>query len=141
MASPLTLRKRARVFAMQALYQWALTDNPPTDIQAHTLAHQDPKRYDVIYFNEVFLGAVAEVNQLDTLILDNTQRELSEITPIECAILRLAVYELLHRPEVPYKVVINEALEISKNYGANDAYKFVNGILDKVAKAHRTLEM
>ncbi len=140
MTSPITLRKKARILAMQGLYQWKMADDVPTNIQAQILAANDTSRFDVEYFNEVFLGAIAERSHLDELIAKYTSREVKSISPIEHAILLIAVFELQSRLDIPYKVVINEALMLSKEYGANEAYKFVNGVLDKMARDIRIHE-
>lgn len=138
MASPLTLRKKARELVLQALYQQALTQDLPTDIQAQFLTDHDAAKFDVEYFNEVFLGVMAEQGVIDHAITEHISRPFDQVSPIECAILRLSTFELLHRLDIPYKVVINEALELAKSYGATDGFKFVNGVLDKIAREHRT---
>lgn len=140
MPSPLTLRKKARGLVLQALYQQQLSDEVATNIQSEFLSDNDTAKFDVEYFNEVFLGVIAERPVIDEAISAHTSREFDQISPIECAILRLSTFEMMHRLDIPYKVVINEALELAKQYGATDGYKFVNGILDKIAKEHRQLE-
>lgn len=134
MTSPITLRKKARTLAIQGLYQWQMADDTPTNIQAQILAHNDTSRFDVEYFNEVFLGTVAEKAELDKIVANHASRAVDEISPIEHAILLLAVFELQNRLDIPYKVIINEALLLSKEFGANEAHKFVNGVLDKIAR-------
>lgn len=140
MASPLTMRKKARELVLQALYQQSMSDEPATDIQAQFLTDNDTNKFDVPYFNEIFLGVMAERAQIDQLISQHTSRPFEQISPIECAILRLSTFELLHRLDIPYRVVINEALELAKSYGAAEGFKFVNGILDKIAREHRDAE-
>lgn len=137
MASPITLRKRARELVLQALYQQGMADEQPSEIQAQFLTDNDPNRFDVSYFNEVFLGVMLQRAAIDASISQHTSRPFDQISPIECAILRLSTFELLYRLDIPYRVVINEALELAKSYGANDGFKFVNGILDKIAREHR----
>jgi N utilization substance protein B len=138
MASPLTLRKKARELVLQALYQQGMSDEVATEVQAQFLTDNDTNKFDVPYFNEVFLGVMAERGVLDAAIGQHTTRPFEQISPIECAILRLSTFELLHRLDIPYRVVINEALELAKSYGATDGFRFVNGILDKIAREHRT---
>ncbi|MFI4955595.1 MAG: transcription antitermination factor NusB [Gammaproteobacteria bacterium] len=133
--NPITLRKKARRAVMQALYQWQLTQNPVSEIQAYILTQEG--NLDREYFKEIFNGVMKELPTIDAMLATHTSRPLDEISPIEYAILRLSAYELLHRLDVPYKVVINEALDMSKEYGANEAHKFVNGILDKIAHESR----
>lgn len=137
MASPLTMRKKARELVLQALYQQALSEDLATDVQAQFLTDNDINKFDVPYFNEIFLGVVAERAVIDHTISQYISRPFDQISPIECAILRLSTFELLHRLDIPYRVVINEALELAKSYGATEGFKFVNGILDKIAKEHR----
>jgi N utilization substance protein B len=137
--NPITLRKKARRAVMQALYQWQLTQNPTADIEADILSQEGAMDRD--YFQEIFAGVMAELQDIDILLATHTSRPLDEISPIEYAILRSSAYELLHRLDIPYKVVINEALDMSKEYGANEAHKFVNGILDKIAHDARKQEI
>lgn len=140
MPSPLTMRKKARELVLQALYQQSMSEEVATHIQAQFLTDHDANKFDVPYFNEVFLGVIAERSALDHVITPYLNRPFEQITPIECAILRLSTFELLHRLDIPYRVVINEALELAKSYGAAEGFKFVNGILDRIAKEHRTSE-
>lgn len=137
--NPVTLRKKARRAVMQALYQWQLTQNPVSEIQAYVLTQET--NLDRDYFKEIFNGVMANLAEIDELVATYTTRPLAEISPIEYAILRESVYELLYRMDIPYRVVINEALNMSKEYGANEAHKFVNGILDKIAHGSRQEEM
>ncbi len=137
--NPITLRKKARRAVMQALYQWQLTGNPTSDIRADILCQDG--QMDTAYFNEIFTGVMEEIGDIDMVLAAHTSRSLDEISPIEYAILRLASYELLHRLDLPYKVVINEAVDMSKEYGANEAHTFVNGILDKIAHDARKTEI
>lgn len=137
--NPVTLRKKARRAVMQALYQWHFTQNPVADIQAYMLLQEG--EFDREYFKEVFNGVMNALPEVDALIGTYTSRALEEISPIEYAILRESVYELLYRLDIPYRVVINEALNMSKEYGANEAHKFVNGVLDKVAHGARQAEI
>jgi N utilization substance protein B len=137
MPSPLTLRKKARELVLQALYQQGMSDEVASEIQAQFLTDNDINKFDVPYFNEIFLGVMAERAVLDAAISQHTTRPFDQISPIECAILRLSTFEMLHRLDIPYRVVINEALELAKSYGATDGFKFVNGILDKIARENR----
>lgn len=137
MASPLTLRKKARELVLQALYQQSLSDEIVTEVQAQFLTDNDTAKFDVEYFNEVLLGVFAERGVIDHAITQHISRPFEQISPIECAILRLSTFELMHRLDIPYRVVINEALELAKSYGATDGFKFVNGVLDKIAREHR----
>ena len=126
-------RSKARKFLMQALYQWDMSQNNLNTIEANTLDSMDLKRTDVPYFSKSLHEIPAHLEEIDGKILPHLDRPLKEISPIELAILRIGVYELVYRPDIPFKVVINEAIELAKTFGAEDGHKFVNGVLDKIA--------
>lgn len=134
-------RRKSRVFAMQALYQWLMSGNNPVEVESQILEEADLSKFDVDYFRQLFMGVVKNVDALDEAMTPYLDRSVAELTPIELSILRLAVYELTYSLDVPYRVVINEALELTKQFGAADGFKYVNGVLDKVAKAIRSSEM
>ncbi|WP_335920601.1 transcription antitermination factor NusB [Shewanella algae] len=126
-------RRRARRLAVQAIYSWQLSGNNIADVEHEFLTEQNIDGVDVAYFRELFTGAATKKAQLDELIAPHLeQRPMEEVDPVEKAILRLAAYELTFRKDTPYKVVINEAIELAKAFGAEDSHKFVNGILDKL---------
>lgn len=130
----------SRCCAVQALYQWHHTEHPAADIIEQFLIDEHLKQADRKYFKKLVIGALNAQAELDELIKPHLDRDITALTPVELAILRLAAFELVHCPEVPYKVVINEALEIAKDYGADQSYKYINGILDPLASAVRTHE-
>lgn len=134
-------RSRARRMAMQALYEWQVANNSPLDILNTYRAEQDLKKVDEEYFRDLLLNTAKHQPELDDMMSDSLDRPIHEVDPIETAILRLACYELAHRPDVPYRVVINEAIELAKSFGAESGHKFVNGILDKVAVLARANEI
>ena len=134
-------RSRARRMAMQALYEWQVANNTPLDILNTYRAEQDLKKVDEEYFRELLLNTAKYQQELDDMMSGCLDRPINEVDPIETAILRLACYELAHRPDVPYRVVINEAIELAKSFGAESGHKFVNGILDKVALLARADEI
>lgn len=134
-------RKKARKLAMQALYQWHIAEAPISQIEAEFLTDNDFSKVDKEYFSEVLRGVAAEKSQLDESIEKHTDRPIADMTPVEVAILRLGTWEFIHRIDVPYKVVINEGVELSKSFGANEAHRFVNGVLDKLAQEHRMVEV
>lgn len=134
-------RSRARRMAMQALYEWQVANNTPLDILNTYRAEQNLKKVDEDYFRELLLNTAKHQQELDDMMSAFLDRPIHEIDPIETAILRLACYELAHRPDVPYRVVINEAIELAKSFGAESGHKFVNGILDKVALVARADEI
>lgn len=135
------LRSKARHYSMQALYQWQMTKAPLNNIEAEYRTDNDMSKVDTDYMHELIHNVPARLSELETDFLPYvTDLTLEEIDPISLAILRLSVYELRYRQDVPYKVVINEALNLAKRFGATDSYKFVNGVLDKVAPRLREAE-
>ena len=139
MASRLTLRKRARLLVLESLYAWDIAKNSPDEIIKYKLAVVN-KEFDQDYYIRVFQGAVSNLTEIDKQINYFTSRPLAEISPIELALLRLSIYELKSCVDVPYKVVINESLRLAKKFGAQDSYKFINGILDKLVCKLRSIE-
>jgi len=135
-----SLRKKARRYAVQGIYQWHLSGNSVNDIEIQFLETINQAKVDVEYFRDILVKTLTSVSELDELLTPFMQREFEEVNPVELAILRLACFELKERMDVPYKVVINEALELTKTFGASEGHKFVNGILDKLAKQLRPLE-
>ncbi|KYP95591.1 transcription antiterminator NusB [Sodalis-like endosymbiont of Proechinophthirus fluctus] len=125
-------RRRARECAIQALYSWQLSHNDIVDIEVQFLAEQNTSDVDVAYFHELYAGAATNAQELDKLMEPYLSRQLEEIGHVERAVLRLALFELSKRQDVPYKVTINEAIELAKTFGAEESHKFINGVLDKV---------
>ncbi|QGX39109.1 transcription antitermination factor NusB [Permianibacter aggregans] len=134
-------RRVARKYAVQAIYSWQLNHQPPQEIELNFLAENDFKGCDTAYFQELLRGVVDDLDALNDLLKPTMHLSLDEVDPVELAILRMAAYELKHRIDVPYKVVINEALEQAKTFGATDGHKFVNGVLDKLARQLRAIEI
>jgi transcription antitermination protein NusB len=134
-------RRKARKFALQAIYQWQLSGNDLTDIEQQFIDDNDFSKVDGDYFRELLYQVVANVEEIDEMIQPKLDRKFSEVNPVEKSVLRLSSYELMKRVDVPYRVVINEALELAKTFGATDGHKYVNGILDKVARETRSAEM
>lgn len=135
-------RSKARHYAMQALYQWSVSQNPLNVIEAEFHTDNDMTVVDTDYFHELVHQVPAQLATVETDFLPYvTDMALHELDPITLALLRLATYELRFRPDVPYKVVINEALRLAKKFGATDSYKFINGVLDKVAARLRSAEV
>ncbi|WP_439241822.1 MULTISPECIES: transcription antitermination factor NusB [unclassified Lonepinella] len=126
-------RRRARECAVQALYSWAVSQNEAAEVELAFVSEQDLKGVDVAYFRQLFRQTVDNLAAVDSTLAPFLDRTSEELTPIEKAILRLATYELKYVLDVPYKVVINEAIEVAKTFGADDSHKYVNGVLDKVA--------
>lgn len=134
-------RKKARRYALQSLYGWSLTHNPIRDIEAYTLSEHAPETFDVDYFVTLLHQVPVHVDDLELTMGPHLTREVEELDAIERTVLRIAVYELKHHLDIPYRVVINEALELTKTFGATDSFKFINGVLDKVARELRKEEM
>ncbi|MCX8649280.1 transcription antitermination factor NusB [Gilliamella sp. B2776] len=132
-------RRRARECAVQAIYSWQVSRNDLADVETSFIAEQDMKGVDTKYFRELLHGVAKNTVELDEKMAPYlTERKVEELGQIELAILRIALYELLKRQDVPYKVVINEAIDLTKTFGAADSHKFVNGVLDKIAPTIRT---
>jgi N utilization substance protein B len=133
-------RKHARDKALQALYQWQLSGEDLDWIKQHYLEEQGVSSGDEAYFLELLYQIPAEVEQLDATYRKFMTHSEDRLDPIECNILRIATYEFLHHLEIPYKVVINEAVKLAKTYGADEGHKFVNGVLDPLSRQIRELE-
>jgi len=129
---PVNKRRQSRIFAMQALFQWYFThETPEILLQDFIVEHViEPKAVDLPLCRQLFLGTMENIDAIDAAITPFLKRELTTLNPVELSILRLAMYELRYHPETPKKVVINEAIELAKQYGAADGYKFVNGVLN-----------
>lgn len=134
-------RKKARRYAMQALYSWHISQNGLKDIETHTLLDHATEHFDREYFKQLLHEIPAHLSDIASALNPHLARPLEELDPIELSVLRVAVFELSYRPDIPYKVVINEALELVKTFGATESHKFVNGVLDKVAKDCRPIDM
>ena len=139
--SNVTERHNARRYALQAMYQWQVAGAPIADIQHEFLTMHIDKKIDLDYFKELIHGIPEHKEAIDAAIKPFMNRSMSDIAPVELAVLRVATYELLNRPDVPYRVIINEALQLTKKFGSIEGYKFINGILDRIAKANRTVEI
>ncbi|MCO6545229.1 MAG: transcription antitermination factor NusB [Gilliamella sp.] len=132
-------RRRARECAVQAIYSWQVSRNDLADVETSFITEQDMKGVDSKYFRELLNGVAKNTTELDDKMTPYlTERTVDELGQIELAILRIALYELMKRQDVPYKVVINEAIDLTKTFGAADSHKFVNGVLDKIAPTIRT---
>ena len=133
-------RSRSRSLAIQAIYQWQMAGQDVGAIISHFLLEQDAKKFDSDYFSELVRAVPARVDELDNALEPCVDRALDAVDPVERAILRLGAYELIEHPEIPYRVVINEAVELAKTFGAEKGHRYVNGVLDKAARAIRPLE-
>ncbi|PWW13307.1 MULTISPECIES: transcription antitermination factor NusB [Pseudidiomarina] len=130
-------RRKARKLAVQAIYSWQLSQNSMSDIEAQFLTDNDTSKIDVDYFLALVRGVAGQSNSLDQAVEPFLDRPLKDLDQVERAVLRLAAYELRERLDVPYKVAINEAIELAKSFGADDSHRFVNGVLDKAIDSLR----
>jgi len=136
-----TSRRRAREFALQGLYQWQLSGTDPATIARQLGEAKGFEKIDAEYFRALLEGAVAAAPETEREVRPFCDREFRLLSPVERGILLLAGYELAHRADVPYRVVIDEAVELAKAYGGTEGWKFVNGVLDKLAAQLRGAEM
>ena len=135
-------RRKARHYAMQALYQWQMAGASINAIEAEFRADNDMSKVDVAYFRELLHKVPQQLTELEAAFTPHLQeRSLEELDPVTQSLLRLACYELKHRIDVPYKVVINEAVSLAKKFGATDSHKFINGVLDRTAADLRAVEV
>nr|WP_043310403.1 transcription antitermination factor NusB [Pseudomonas sp. ML96] len=134
-------RRVARSLAMQALYQWHMAGQSLNEIEAQFRVDNDFSGVDGAYFHEILHGVAYQKTELDEAFAPLLSIPLDELDPVELAILRLSAWELKSRVDVPYKVVINEGIELAKTFGATDGHKFVNGVLDKLAPTLRGPEV
>ncbi len=134
-------RSKARNCAVQSLYEWQVSGNNVQEIFKQFLVERNTTKFDTDYFRELLFGVAENVAQLDEQIQPHLDRPIDEVDPVERAVLRLGAFELIHKPDVPYRVAINEAVEAAKLFGADQGHKYVNGVLDKIAQRARAVEM
>ncbi len=134
-------RSKARRSAVQALYQWQMAGENIAEIHDQFLVEREMAKVDLEYFKELLHGVAGQLEVLDQQIKPFLDRDINSVDPVERAILRMGTFELMFRPDVPYRVVINEALESAKMFGADQGHKYVNGVLDKVAQQTRQPEI
>lgn len=134
-------RGKSRRFAMQAVYQWQMTGDSITDIKQQFFEDNNFSVIDAEYFSALVSGVASSISDLDPYLEKNMSRSVESVDPVERSILRIATYEFIHRFDVPYRVVLNEAVNIAKEYCAENSHGFVNAVLDKVAKEVRHIEV
>ncbi len=134
-------RSRARRRALQALYAWQLSDSPIDRVIEQFRAEQDMEIADLEYFEALVRGVAQHTDELDAVLAKFIDRTMAQVDPIERAVLRIAGFELRYRPDVPYRVVINEAIETAKRFGAEHGHTYVNGVLDRAAGEWRAQEI
>lgn len=133
-------RGRSRRRALQALYAWQMSGNDIESIIEQFRAEQDMQIADLEYFENLLRGVVRECTDIDNSLIEFLDRGIEQVDPIERGILRLAAYELQRRPDVPYRVVLNEAIEVAKRFGTDFGHTYINGVLDKAAAKWRSDE-
>jgi transcription antitermination protein NusB len=134
-------RSRARELVLQGLYQWLLSGTNPEVIRAQLSETEGFARCDAKFFDHMWASVTGEFDALVAAISPHCDRAAAQLSPIEKSVLVIGAWELLHQPDVPYRVAINEAVELAKAYGGTDGHKFVNGVLDKLAVAARAPEI
>ena len=134
-------RSKARRCALQAIYQWQVGGQSIGEIESQFLGEQDLSQADVAYFSELVQCVPAHAAELDACMAPFLDRRVAELDPVELAVLRIGICELVYHPEVPFRVVINEAVELAKVFGAEQSHRYVNGIMDKLARELRRSEL
>ena len=141
--APKSARRRSREVALQGLYQWLVSRADVAEIEAH-LQEQEPESFDKldrVHFDALLHGCIREAAELDALLAKYVDRKTSLLSPVEHAVLMIGVYELTHCIDIPYRVAINEGVELAKSFGGTDGHKYVNGVLDKAAAQLRPAEV
>lgn len=134
-------RRKARRMALQALYQWQMSGSDIAEIQAQFDTFNDMREVDAHYFHELLQKIPQHLDEVDDWFRPFLDRALDKLNPIELVVLRIGSYELVKRLDVPYRVVIDESLRLAKSFGSEEGHKYVNGVLDKVARQFRTVEI
>ena len=139
--APKSARRRAREIALQGLYEWLISGADAGVIEAHMREQDGFDKADGTHFDALLHGCIGEAADLDAVLARHVDRKTTELSPIEHGVLMIGAYELKHCMDVPYKVAINEAVELAKSYGGTDGHKYVNGVLDKAAAELRPVEV
>ncbi len=139
--APKSARRRSREAAMQGLYEWFLAATPVADIEAHMRELDGFGKCDLAHFEALLRGCIAQAAELDALLAQHLDRVATRLSPVEHAVLLIGTFELRHCVDIPYRVAINEAVELAKSFGGTDGHKYVNGVLDKAAAELRPTEV
>ncbi len=134
-------RRRSRELALQGLYEWLLSGSEVATIDGHMREHDGFDKCDSVHFEALLHGCIAEAVDLDAALARHVDRKTTELSPVEHGVLLIGIYELKRCLDVPYKVAINEAVELAKSFGGTDGHKYVNGVLDKAAGDLRPAEV
>ena len=140
-ARPKSARRRARELALQGLYEWLVSGSDPGLVDAHMREQEGFDKCDGAHFDALLHGCILEAADLDAVLAKFVDRKTTELSPVEHAVLMIGAYELKHCLDIPYKVAINEAVELAKSFGGTDGHKYVNGVLDKTAAQFRATEV
>ncbi|ACB35202.1 NusB antitermination factor [Leptothrix cholodnii SP-6] len=138
---PKSARRRSRELALQGLYEWQVGQADSHVVEAHMREQEDHAKCDTAHFSALLHGCIAQVAALDAVLTPHLDRRVQELSPVEHGVLLIGAYELQHCLDVPYKVAINEAVELAKSFGGTDGHKYVNGVLDKAAADLRPAEV
>jgi N utilization substance protein B len=134
-------RHQARERALQAIYQWELTGDEPDAIETQFLEEREMGKADLEYFSVLLRGVIGRADELEQVLRPHLQRDVDRVDPVERAVLLIASFELIHRLDIPYRVVVDEAIELAKTFGAEQGHRFVNGVLDKLLPTYRSVEL
>ncbi len=134
-------RRKARHYALQALYQWHMAGASPRTIEAEFRSDYDFDVVDLEFFQALLHGVAGQAGELDQLFAPLLDRKLDELDPVELSLLRMGAYELRERIDVPYRVVINEGVALAKRFGASESFRYINGVLDRLAAELRSAEV
>ncbi|HAU1191732.1 TPA: transcription antitermination factor NusB [Legionella pneumophila] len=134
-------KRRARKFALQALYQWLMSGTDLHEIEAQFRAINNMDKVDGEYFCRLLYGIPSHIEALEASLLPYLDREINALNPIELTVLRIGSFELFHCPEIPYKVILDESVSLTKEFGSQEGYRYVNGVLNNLAKQVRSVEI
>jgi N utilization substance protein B len=134
-------KRKARKLALQALYQWLMSGNDLQEIETQFRIINNMNKVDVDYFCRILHGVPADIEKLEASVTPFLDRTIEGLNPIELTVLRIGAFELFHCPEIPYKVILNEAVSLSKEFGSQDGYRYVNGVLNNLARQVRAIEI
>ena len=140
-ARPKSSRRLSREIALQGLYEWLISGAEAAVIDAHMHEQEGFEKSDRAHFDALLHGCITEAGDLDAVLARHVDRKTTELSPVEHAVLMIGTYELKHCVDIPYKVAINEAVELAKSFGGTDGHKYVNGVLDKAATDLRPVEV
>lgn len=134
-------KRRARKLAVQALYQWQMSGHDVYEIEAQFRVFNNMEKVDVVYFCDILRGVPENIRHIEENFSAFLDRDIQSLNPVELAVLRLGTFELLYKPEIPYKVVLDESISLTREFGSQDGHKYVNGVLNKAARKIREAEI